>query len=197
MMVIGPGMVILSLRRGVGAGVTRLAAMHAAPELERAGDGRHHRLVAIVADAHFDLVGEVDAVDEFQKAVNEMLARLLAVGDDVDAGILLQLHREQRGVELAGCRDRRRRAATAATACRARRARTVSAASLRWWSETCGSRSSRFSPRPVRRGSACGRAALRAARCANHRANCSGAAASFRRPRAETDCAATASPAVR
>ena len=75
--------------------------MHAALELERAGDGRHHRLVAVVADAHLDLAGEIDAVDEFQKAVDEMLARLLAVGDDVDAGVLLQLDREQRGVELA------------------------------------------------------------------------------------------------
>jgi hypothetical protein len=47
------------------------------------------------------LLREVDAVDEFQEAVNEMLARLLAVGDHVDAGILLQLQRQQRGVELA------------------------------------------------------------------------------------------------
>ncbi len=46
-------------------------------------------------------MGEVDAVDELEKAVDEMLARLLAVGDDVDAGVLLQFHREQRGVELA------------------------------------------------------------------------------------------------
>ena len=96
-----PGHRDLEFLRGMGAGMTRLAAMDAAPELERAGDGRHHRLVAIVADAHFDLVGEVDAVDEFQEAMNEMLARLLAVGDDVDAGVLLEFDREQRGVELA------------------------------------------------------------------------------------------------
>ena len=37
---------------------------------------------------------------DFEKAVHEMLARLLAVGDDVDAAILLQLEREQRGVAL-------------------------------------------------------------------------------------------------
>ena len=92
----------LELALGVRAREARLGAVHAAPELERAGDGRHHRLVAIVADAHLDLVGEVDAVDEFEKAVHEMLARLLAVGDDVDAGVLLQLQREQRRVELAG-----------------------------------------------------------------------------------------------
>src|SRR5689334_22432460 len=31
-----------------------------------------------------------------------MLARLLAVGDDVDAAVLLELEREQRRIELAG-----------------------------------------------------------------------------------------------
>jgi len=39
---------------------------------------RHHRLVAILADSHLDLVGEIDAFDLLQKAVDEMLARLLA-----------------------------------------------------------------------------------------------------------------------
>ena len=34
--------------------------------------------------------------------MDEVLARLLAVGDDVDAGILLQLDREKRRVALAG-----------------------------------------------------------------------------------------------
>ena len=46
-----------------------------------------------------------------------MLARLLAVADDVDAGVLLLLEREQRGVALGLRRARRLRAATAATAC--------------------------------------------------------------------------------
>ena len=45
--------------------------------------------------------GEIDAVDEFEKAVDEVLARLLAVGDDVDAGVLLQLDGEKRRVALA------------------------------------------------------------------------------------------------
>jgi len=35
-------------------------------------------------------VGKVDAFDLLQKAVDEMLARLLAFGDDVDAGVFLQ-----------------------------------------------------------------------------------------------------------
>ena len=96
-----PGHGDLQLARRVGAGVARLGAVHAALEPQRADHGRHHRLVAVVADAHLDLVREVDAVDEFEKAVDEMLARLLAVGDHVDAGVLLQLERQQRGVELA------------------------------------------------------------------------------------------------
>ena len=34
--------------------------------------------------------------------MHEMLARLLAVADDIDAGIFLQLERKQRGVVLCG-----------------------------------------------------------------------------------------------
>ncbi len=78
--------------------------MHATVQPQGAGDGRHQRLVAVVADSHFDLVGEVDAVDEFEEAVHEMLTRLLAVGHHIDAGVLLELQREQGGVEL-GARE--------------------------------------------------------------------------------------------
>ena len=85
---------------GVGAGKPRFAGVHARAQPQRAGDGRTHRLVAIVADAHLDAALEVDALDRFEKAVHEMLARLLAVGDDVDAGVFLQLERQQRGVVL-------------------------------------------------------------------------------------------------
>src|SRR5439155_27362927 len=42
----------------------------------------------------------IDAVDAFQKTVHEMLPRLLAVADDVDAGIFLELQGEQGGVAL-------------------------------------------------------------------------------------------------
>ena len=83
------------------AGVACLRLVHAAFQRERAAHHRHHRLIAVGADAHLDLVGEIDAVDEFEKAVHEMLARHFAVADDVDAGVFLQLHRKQRGVELA------------------------------------------------------------------------------------------------
>ena len=86
----------------VGAGDPRLVCVDAATQRQRARDGRHHRLVALLADAHFDTLGEVDAVHEFEEAVDEMLARLLAIGDDVDAGILLNLDGEKRRVALAG-----------------------------------------------------------------------------------------------
>jgi hypothetical protein len=82
------------------AGSLRLEGVNAALELQRRDHLRHHRFVAILADAHLDLVGEVDAVDLFQKAMDEMLPRLFAFGDDVDAGIFLHLHRQQRRVAL-------------------------------------------------------------------------------------------------
>ena len=85
----------------MGAGVARLGFMHAALERERAAHHGHHRLIAIGADAHLDLVGGIDAVDEFQEAVHEMLARHFAVADNVEAGVLLQFDRQQSGVELA------------------------------------------------------------------------------------------------
>ena len=76
--------------------------MHAPLEPQRAGDHRHHRLVAVGANAHLDLAREVDALDELEEPVDEVLARLLAVADDVDAGVLLLLDREQGRVELGG-----------------------------------------------------------------------------------------------
>ena len=88
------------LARGVGAGDAGLIGMDAALQPQRRHHLRHHRLVAVFADSHLDLVGEIDALDLLQKAVDEMLARLLALGDDVDAGVLLQLDRQQRGVAL-------------------------------------------------------------------------------------------------
>ena len=84
----------------MGAGDAGLVGMDAALQGQRRHHLRHHRLVAVFADAHLDLVGEIDAVDLLQKAVDEMLAGLLALGDDIDAGILLQLHRQHGGVAL-------------------------------------------------------------------------------------------------
>src|SRR6185312_16828128 len=45
---------------------------------------------------------EVDALDGFEKAMHEVLARLLAVTDDVDAGVFLQLDGEHGGVVYGG-----------------------------------------------------------------------------------------------
>ena len=75
-MVIGPGRVNLHLLLGMGAGVARFRLMHAALQPQRRRHHRHHGLIAVGADAHLDLVGEIDAVDEFEEAVHEMLARL-------------------------------------------------------------------------------------------------------------------------
>ena len=88
------------LAGGVGAGDAGFIGMDAALQRQRRDHLRHHRLVAVVPDAHLDLVGEIDALDLLQKAVDEMLAGLLALGDDIDAGILLQLHRQHGGVAL-------------------------------------------------------------------------------------------------
>ena len=90
----------LQLSRGMFARLPGLGGVHAVAQPQRAGDCRHHRLVAVVADAHFDAPAEVDPFDILQEAVHEMLPRLLAVGDDVDAGVLLQLDRQQRRVAL-------------------------------------------------------------------------------------------------
>src|SRR5450756_159798 len=72
----------------------RLGLMRAAFQRKRAAHHRHHGFVTVGADAHLDLVGEIDAIDEFQKTMHEMLARHFAVADDIDAGVLLHFDRE-------------------------------------------------------------------------------------------------------
>ncbi len=93
-------MVIFSLRVVWARAVCASAAWTRPLEADLSGHRGHHRGVAVGADAHRHLVGEVDAVDEFEEAVDEMAARLFAVGDDVDAGVFLQLHDEDGGVAL-------------------------------------------------------------------------------------------------
>ena len=90
----------LQLLCGVRPGDLRLEGMNAPLQTDRAHHLRHHRVIAVVADAHLHLVLEVDAFDRFEKAVHEVLAALLAVGDDVQAGVLLLLDPEQGGVAL-------------------------------------------------------------------------------------------------
>ena len=86
----------------VGAGELRFAGMHAGAQTQRADHGWAHRLIAIVADSHLDTLVEVDAVHRFEEAMHEVLARLLAVGDDVDPGVLLNFECEQRCIVLGG-----------------------------------------------------------------------------------------------
>ena len=100
-MVIGPGRVNFSLRLVCARAACASIAWTRPFSRSGAGHDRHHRLVAVVADSHLDLVREIDAVDPLQKSVHEMLARLFAVADDVDAAIFLQLHRKDGGVALA------------------------------------------------------------------------------------------------
>jgi hypothetical protein len=86
--------------QGVRPGEPRFHRVDAAAPPQRPGNGRTIGLVAVVTDAHPDFVGEVDAVEVFEKAVDKMLPRLFAVADDVDAGILLELESEDRRVAL-------------------------------------------------------------------------------------------------
>ena len=53
----------------------RFRRMHAVFQAHFADDLRHHRFVAVVANAHLDLVREIDALDLLEKTVHEMLAR--------------------------------------------------------------------------------------------------------------------------
>ncbi len=84
----------------VGAGERRLGRVHGAAAPERPRHRRHLRLVAVVADPHGDFLRVIDAVDLRQEAVDEVDAAHLAVAHDVDAGVLLHLEREERGVGL-------------------------------------------------------------------------------------------------
>jgi hypothetical protein len=97
-MVIGPGSVNFLFR--MARQNTRFRLVDPPFEPQRPHHLRHHRVVAVVADAHLHLVLEIDAFDELEEAVHEVLARLLAIADDVDAGVLLLLEPKQGGVAL-------------------------------------------------------------------------------------------------
>jgi hypothetical protein len=77
-----------------------LEGMHAALQAQGRHHLRHHRVVAVVADAHLHLVLEVDALDLLEKAVHEVLPRLLAVAHDVQACVFLGLDPQQGRVGL-------------------------------------------------------------------------------------------------
>jgi len=76
------------------------SVMHAALQPQLGGHDRNQGVVAVVADAHLHLAAEIDAFDELEESVHEVLARLFPVRDDVDAGVFLLLEPEQRGVAL-------------------------------------------------------------------------------------------------
>src|SRR5438094_9843528 len=71
------------------------------PAAERPGDGGHLGLVAVRADADRDAAGEVDALDVLEKAVDEVLPALFAVGHDVDARRLLLAEPDQHPIATA------------------------------------------------------------------------------------------------
>src|SRR5215831_6349445 len=68
---------------------------------ERSDDRWHVCPIPIGADPDRDHAREVDPVDLLDEAPDEVTARLLTVGDDVDAGIFLIAKREHDGVLLA------------------------------------------------------------------------------------------------
>ena len=90
-MVIGPGRVNFSLPLGMRASDAGLEGMDAPLAPERPGDGRHQRFIAVVADAHRHPPAKIDPLDAFEKTVDEVLARLLAIRHDVDTGVFLLL----------------------------------------------------------------------------------------------------------
>ena len=119
--VIGPGIVSLS-RRAVLARAQRTSSPWMEPAAAHGpGHGRHVRLVAVGADADRHHLREVDAVELLDEAPHEVPAGLLAVGDDVDAGLLLLAQGQEHRVALALLERRGPRGARAPTARSGRR----------------------------------------------------------------------------
>jgi hypothetical protein len=85
----------------MGAGNLSLKTVDVTLSPQRSGDGRHFRVAAIAADAHRNPPGKIDTLDVFEEAVHEMLTRLLAIGDNIDPGILLLLQRQKLRVVLS------------------------------------------------------------------------------------------------
>src|SRR5258708_19487947 len=86
----------------MGTGKSQILAVHRATPPYRPRHRRYLDLIAIVANAHFRLLAPVDALDPLQETMDEMDARLLAVGDDVDSGVFLLFEPDQSGVALPG-----------------------------------------------------------------------------------------------
>ena len=88
------------LAGGVGAHEARAIGVNRAAARERGCDGRHLGDIAVVADAHLGFLRPVDAVDVFEKAMDEMDPELFAVGHDLEPGVFLQLQPHQCGIAL-------------------------------------------------------------------------------------------------
>ena len=58
----------------MGARRRGLGGMDAALTADRRDDGRAHRLVPVVADAHLNAIVEVDPFNPLKKTMDEMLA---------------------------------------------------------------------------------------------------------------------------
>jgi hypothetical protein len=58
----------------MGTQQLRLDLVNSPRQTHCPGDRRHHRVVAIVTDAHFDFVLKIDALDMLQEAMHEVLA---------------------------------------------------------------------------------------------------------------------------
>src|SRR5271165_1115956 len=84
----------------MGAGDFGLEPVDALLAVERSGDSRHFRVVTIVADTHRHPPGEIDSLYLLEKAVHEVLTRLLAVGHDINPGVFLLLQHQHRRVAL-------------------------------------------------------------------------------------------------
>jgi hypothetical protein len=91
----------LELLLRVGAHEPHLVRVDRSRAPERPGDRRHLGPVAVGADPDRYAPREVHARDTLEEAVDEVLARLLAVRDDVDARRLLLLERREHRVPLA------------------------------------------------------------------------------------------------
>ena len=90
----------LELPLRMGTCKSRFRLVYAALQAERLGHHRHHGFVAVVPDAHLHFAREVDALDRLEEAMDEVLTRLLAVGDDLHAGVFLRFEPQQRGIAL-------------------------------------------------------------------------------------------------
>ena len=82
------------------AGQLGLEGVHTAFQSQRCDDLGHLGVVAVVADAHGDLVDKVDALDLLDKAMNKVLAGLFTIANHIQASIFLRLDPQQRGVGL-------------------------------------------------------------------------------------------------